>query len=643
MGDAQPNGSAVRFGAFEVDLRAGELRKQGIRIKLQDQPFQVLQVLLERPGEVVTREELQQRIWPPDTFVDFDHGLHNAIKKLREALSDSAETPRYIETLPKRGYRFIGPVKPNDRLVVTAVEANKGVASNPTAATQLPQTSAGAQKHVVKFLAAASGLALIFGLLSVFNAGSARNRLLGRGNPPLIHSLAVLPFENLSDDPAQKYFSYGMTEELTTELAQISGVKVISHTSTIRYENNSKPLPQIARELGVDGVVEGAVQRSGNQARITVQLIYAPEDKHVWAETYDRDFRNVLELQSNVAAAIVGHIRAQTGSPAPIPRTKPASPNLQALEAYLQGNYSLERMGSGAGYDGYKAAISYFKQAISEDPNFAAAYEKLADTYDASFAWRPNEIMPLEKATLEKALELDPGSAGAHLANAHIKINYDCDLPGAEREYKEAIRLNPNLADAHGLFSDYLHTVGREEESIREAQRAQELDPEGMHESGILMATGQFDRVIALLRKHLELHPDDGFAYIDSGLIDAYHFAGRHRESVEAMQKAWTLFGFEDIGKGVGKAYAASGYAGALRYSAQELERLYREGKVYKPDYIASWYARAGDKEQSLKWLKVDLADNNHCWAGLDRDPDFTFLRSDPRFQELVRRPMLPQ
>jgi len=635
----KPAPSLIRFGVFELDLCARELRKQGMKVKLQEQPFQLLRILLEHRREVVTRDQLQQEIWPADTFVDFDHGLYNAIKKLREALGDTAGTPRFIETLPRHGYRFIGPVNENGGAVVAPL-----LETPPAVASANPRRQRSRSALVTPFVVIA--IVILFLVVPSLFPGRLKNWFVGRADAPQIHSLAVLPLKNLSDDQAQNYFSYGMTEELITDLAQISGLKVISHTSVLQYENSSKPLPQIARELGVDGIVEGAVQRSGNRVRITAQLIYAPVEQHLWAASYDRDIEDVLALESNVAAAIVEPIRAKTASSGSAPRKVPGSPSLKALEDYLQGNYSLEQMGAGAGYAGYEGAITHFKRAIAEDPNFAPAYEKLAETYDASFVWPPNEIMPLEKATLEKALELDPGSADAHLANAQIKINYDCDLPGAEREYKEAVLLNPNLAEAHDRFSYYLHIVGREQESTQEAQRARELDPEGMHGLAVLMAKGQSDRVIALVRKHLELHPNDGFAYIDGGLIDAYHFAGRHRESVDALQKAWALFGFEDIGKGVGKAYAASGYAGALRYSARQMEQLYANGKVYKTDYIASWYARAGDKEQSLKWLRVDLADNNHCRFDLDHNPDFSLLHNDPRFQALLKpmqtRPQSP-
>jgi TolB-like protein len=455
---------------------------------------------------------------------------------------------------------------------------------------------------------------------------------------PQIHALAVLPLKNLSDDPGQEYFSYGMTDELITDLAQISGLKVISHTSVLQYAKSTKSLPQIAGELGVDGIVEGTVQRSGDSVRITAQLIYAPQDQHLWAASYDRDLRDALKLQSSVAAAIVEPIRSKTAASAAVGRKPPASSSVQAMDDYLQGNYSIQRMASGDGHEGYEAAIQYFRKAISEDPDFAPAYVALANAYDVNYDWRPDDVMPLEKAALNKALELDPGLANAHLRKAFISEGYDCDLSAAESEIKEALRLNPNLADAHVFYSGYLRSVGRMEESIVEAKRAQELDPEGSGQLAILILDHQYDRIIEFQRRHLELHPNDGFAYIDEfGLIDAYHFAGRYRESAEALQQAWNLFGFKETGQGVGRAYASSGYAAALRFSARQMERLYAEGKVWKPDMIASWYARAGDKEQALKWIWIQVAETNHCGCGLERDPDFVSFHSDPRFQALVK------
>ena len=631
-------GAAVQFGIFEVDICTGELRKRGVKVKLQEQPFLVLTMLLEHSGQIVTRDDLRQRLWPADTFVDFDHGLNNAVKRLREALGDVAETPRFIETIPKRGYRFIGSLTSSDDTPPMSPDRVPGVSA--VSPRQAGQTRSSWRNYWVHLLVAAASPLLILCLLIGLNADGIGTRVRAAwSKPPQIHSLAVLPLKNLSDDPAQEYFSYGMTEELITDVAQISGLKVISHTSVLQYAKTSKPLPQIARELGVDAIVEGTVQRSGERVRITAQLIYAPEEQHLWAASYDRDLRDALTLESTVAAAIVEPIRARTASAQVTPRKTQASPSMAALEDYLHGKYAREQIGAGVGIEGYDAAVDYLKRAIAEDPNFAPAYVELAHTYDSAYAMWPNEKYPLEKALVAKALELDPESAEAHLMSANLKNWWDCDLKGEEKDLREAVRVNPNLSDAHSELSTYLESVGRLDEARAEADRAKALDPEKFYGLGPSAGNGQYDREIEEIRKHLELHPDDGYAYIDSGgLIDLYHFAGRHRESIEAMQRAWTLFGFNAIGQGLGKAYATSGYQGALRYSAKQMERLYAEHKVSEPNWIAMWYARSGDKEQALKWVGISLADNNYCWADLYRDPNFTSLHSDSRFQELVKR-----
>jgi len=606
--DVHPARSTIRFGVFDLDVRAGELRKLGVKIKLQGQPFQILRILLERAGEVVTREELQKEIWPADTFVDFDHGLYNAIKKLREVLGDTADTPRFIETIPKRGYRFIAPITSE----VTS------------------------HRNWLAPVAAIAGFVLLLVLLFWLNVGHLRTKVLARNDPPVIHSLAVLPLKNLSADPSQEYFAYGMTEELITNLAQIPTLKLISHTSTIQYANSTKPLPQIARELGVDGIIEGSVQRSGDRVRITAQLIYAPDEQHRWAASYDGDLKDMLTLERQVATEIVESIRPQTASTEPVLRKAAASPGVDALKDYLQGIYAAEQGSAGSGYDGYQAAITFFKKAIAEDPTFAMAYIKLADVSSENYKL-PKDYFPLVEDAVMKALKLDPGLAEAHVGLADIQGDH-CDFSAAANEAREAIRLSPSLASAHESLAEALDHTGLHEQALAEVQLAQELDPGGFEGVSTMVANGQYDRAIAVLRKHLEIRPNDGAAYVAAGgLIDAYHFAGKHREAAEALQRGWTLYGFKEQGEGVRHAYANSGYAETFRYSAKQLARLYTEGKLYETPYIATFYARAGDKEQALKWLKQTYEDFNYCWPGLQGKPDFAFLRSDPRYQELVR------
>ena len=289
----------LRFGQFELNTSAGELRKQGVRIKLQEQPLLILQVLLERPGEPVTREELQRKIWPADTFVDFDHGLYNAIKRLREALGDTAGTPRFIETLPKRGYRFIGSANGNS----VAASMNE----TPTMKSSV-EPEPRRFRHVVSV---ATLVMFALGSVLAFNPGKLRDRLTDRGNVPSIRSLAVLPLQNLSSGSMQEQFTDGMTDELITELSGISALKVISRTSTMRYKRTDKSLPEIARELDVDAIVEGSVVLSNNRVRITAQLVYVPQDRNVWAQSYDRELSDSLAVQGEVASGIARAVRTQ--------------------------------------------------------------------------------------------------------------------------------------------------------------------------------------------------------------------------------------------------------------------------------------------------------------------------------------------
>src|SRR5207249_8649098 len=399
--------ASVRFGAFELDQDAGELRKQGTRMKLQEQPLQMLQVLLQRPGEVVTREELQQKIWPSDTFVDFDHGINNAIKRLREALGDAAETPHYIETLPRRGYRFIGKIE---------CEALR------------------------------------------------------------MRSLAVLPLENLSHDPQREYFAEGLTEALITTLAKIGELRVVSRTSAMLYKNVRKPLREIARELEVDAIVEGTVLRAGHRVRITAQLIDAAKETHLWAESYERDLRDVLALQSELAQAIAREVQVKLTPQerAHLAQTRPVDP--EAYEAYLKGRYHWNRR-SGEGLD---RAIQFFQQAIEKDPTYAAAYAGLADCLSVLGWWgfvSPDEGCGKAKGLAQKALEIVHSLAEAHASLAFATMFYDYDFSAAEREFERSIELNPRYATAYQWFGLSLAMTGRYEEGFTELKRAIRLDP----------------------------------------------------------------------------------------------------------------------------------------------------------------------
>src|SRR5438552_13614246 len=353
----------LRFGVFEVDVRSGELRKQGARIKLQEQPFHVLIVLLQRPGEVVTREELRNQNWPADTFVDFDNSLNTAINKLRDALGDSAESPRFIETLPRRGYRFIASVD--------------GLDNDPDARDVRQSGGARPAPRVLRWLVALLSLAVLAAALFVWNVFHVRDRLRSNMRARRIHSLAVLPLTNLSGDPTQEYFSDGMTDALITGLAQMGSVKIISRTSVMRYKKTDKSLPEIARELNVDGIIEGSVQRSGDRVRITAQLIEGATDKHLWAQSYEREVNDVLALQDELARSIAGEIKARMTRQVQVRSGASHPVNPKAYEAYLRGlAYSKQPCDECEGI-----SLEYFNRAIQIDPQWAPAYAQLARSY----------------------------------------------------------------------------------------------------------------------------------------------------------------------------------------------------------------------------------------------------------------------
>lgn len=436
----------LRSAQFELDLRTREIYKEGKRIKLQEQPCQVLALLVEHPGELVTREELRKRLWPNDTFVDFDHGVNLAINRLRDALGDSAENPRFIETLPRRGYRFIAPVN--------APKASRD--GEPSAqATSSPAGSAGSgsitwRRALLPALLALSLVAVFFALIRHWRGRSPENN---------IRSLAVLPLENLSGDPNQEYFVDGMTDALTTNLAKIKSLRVISRTSAMKYKNSRTPLAEIARSLHVDAVVEGSVVRSGDKLRITAQLIDARTDRHLWAEDYDRDLRDVVAVQGEVARRIAQEIKTTLTPEEKAQLASQRQVNPEAYEAYLKGRYFWNKRTEA----GIKKAITHFQQSIAKDPNSPLAYDGLADCWHSA-GWygylSPQETFPKTRAAAMKALELDATLGEAYASLAMVSMNYDWDWSAAEREFRKAIELNPNYANAHHWYADYLSAVG---------------------------------------------------------------------------------------------------------------------------------------------------------------------------------------
>ena len=428
----------VRFGVFELDLISHELRKQGLRIKLSEQPLQMLLLLLERAGDPVTRDELRQRLWAADTFVDFDAGLNSAIKKLRDTLGDPAENPRFIETLPRRGYRFIGPVE------APAIDRREEVAPIPA------PRSGRVLKRRWSLIAMLAGLVALSAWLSFGDTWERVSERIGLGGSPRrITSIAVLPFENLTGSAQQDYFVDGMTEALTTNLAQFKALQVASRTSAMQYKRRDKPLAQIANELKVDAVVEGAIMRSENRVRVTVQLIEAATDRHLWADAYEREVRNVLTLQIELAEAIATAIRVEVrpDERRRLAQTQAVRP--EAYDEYLRGRFYWSNRRSP---ENLLKAAKHFETAIRHDPTYAPAYSGLSDTYRAlrnSGVAPARETMPKAEAAARKALALDDTLAEAHASLATVLYSYHWNWAEAEHEFTRALELDPNYEEGH--------------------------------------------------------------------------------------------------------------------------------------------------------------------------------------------------
>jgi TolB-like protein/DNA-binding winged helix-turn-helix (wHTH) protein/Flp pilus assembly protein TadD len=634
----QPKGPArrLRFGVFEADVRTGELTKHGKRLRLQQQPFQLLIMLLEKPGELVTREELSTGLWP-QTIVDFDHGLNKAIGKIREALGDSSENPRFVETVARRGYRFLADVvvvdeaQPRPPAGDLASHGDSGSPGPADAGTALRQRT-GAWKPI------GFGLALVL-------AASLSWILYPRSQPtPAIRSLAVLPLENLSGDPTQDYFAEGMTDELITRLAQISALRVISRTSVMAYKSVRRSLPEIARELNVDAVVEGSVSRSSERVRITAQLIKVPTDTHIWAQSYDEEFQDALALQSKVARDIVEQIRVTLNRQEQAALVKAKTVNPEAYEAYLKGRYFWNKRTP----DGLKKAIGYFSHAIETDPNYAEAYSGLADSYALSGDWEygilsPKDAFPQAKAAATKALELDGSLGEAHTSLAFALDLYGRDWQAAEEEYKRAIKLDPGYATAHHWYAWHLMVMGRKGESILELRAAQNLDPLSLIISAdiadALCIAHRYDESVQESRKTLEMDP--GFAVAHYQLGQAFVQKHMHDEAIAEFQRAIELSGHSGaFDSNLGYVYAVSGRKEEAREIIRSLEARHDQNPSADAN-VALIYVGLGDQDQAMTWL--EKAYEARFNPSILLRPGFDPLRSDARFQDLLRRIGLPQ
>lgn len=609
MAAAASSNLPLRFGVFELDAVTGELRKSGHTVRLRPQAAKILVLLASRPGQLVTRDELREKIWGNETFVDFEHGLNLCIREVRAALDDDADTPRYVETLPKRGYRFIAPVQGAEQ---TARRITwRGVT------------------------AFAAIMVAMVAVAVIANPGHWRERLFGSSGGP-VRTIVVLPLKNLSGDAGQDYFADGMTEALTTGLARIESLQVISRTSAMQYKAAKKSLPAIARELHADAAVEGSVQRSGSRVRVTAQLVRASDDRHLWADTYERDFRDVLALQDDVASDIAKQIESRLGGPKPAPAPKTQAVNSEAYENYLRANYYLDS------FDLQKS-IDYFHQAIKLDPNYAPAYAHMAQAYSflAFFgAVSPSEGWGKAKEAAILALQKDERLPEGHGALALAKLHYDWDFVGAEQEFKRALELNPSDADVRHDHAHYLMAMGRLADSEAESKRAVELDPVGDGLKSCLcwhsFAARDYDQSVRLAEKFLRSQPDDPWERTILGWT--YEQKRMHEQAVEEFKRA------VEVTKGEPFFLAPLGHAYALAGNRREAERVLqtlsdRAKKSYvSPFDLALIYAALGEKDKAFGLLEKAVAERSTFLVYSKWEPRLDPLRSDPRFQDLLRR-----
>jgi len=616
----------VRFDGFELDIRAGELRKHGVRLRLRGQPLRVLEILLEHAGDVVTREELQTRIWSADTSVDFDHSLHNAIARIREVLGDSAEAPRYIETLPRRGYRYIGPVEDlRPPRLATEIGAPMSRAAGPVTRPD--------RKRVL--------LPVLFALTAVgLVAWTAGRYIRAKAAGPPIRSIAVLPLDNLSGDPSEEFFADGMTDQLITDLAKVGSLRVISRTSVMRYKGAKKRLPEIARELNVDAIVEGSVIRAGQRVRVTAQLVQAPTDQHLWAETYDRDLGDILKLQGEVADEIAEQVRAQltpTGH-TQIRRAHAVKPD--AYDAYLKGRFYFTNEYTKP--DSLKKAQNYFDESIQKDPSFALAYAGLADTYvylAFAGAFEKNQAYRSAKEALAKALQLDDTIGEAYDTLGVMSWRFDWDWEAADREFARAIALAPSYSCAHEDRAIFLAVVGRQAEALAELTRIDQLDygfSAGQTESTTYYELQDYPDLIQSSRRALLLDPNDWFQHFSLGL--GYEGTGKLREAASEYRKAMQISGNSQSAVALAHAYAAAGQKARAEKILRDLERKLKKTPA-SPYTMATIYAGLGENDKAIELLEEAYAEKSLDFPlPLKSDLVLDSLRRDPRFQNRLRR-----
>jgi len=624
----RPVADKLRFDGYELDVHAGELRKHGIRLRLRGQPLQLLEMLLQRAGQVVTREELQSRIWPAKTFVDFDHGLHNAIARIREVLGDSPETPRYIETLPRHGYRFIGALEEKVQTLRLAQE---------TARPALPELALvpPPKRNTSPILLTLCALFLL-----AFVAWTTWRYIHAKAAVPPIRSIAVLPLKNFSGDPSSEFFVDGMTDQLITDLAKVGSLRVISGTSVMQYKGTKKGLPEIARQLNVDAIVEGSLVRSGQRVRVTAQLIQASTDQHLWAETYDRDLGDILNLQAEVAKAIAQQVGAQL-TPTQQAQSRPAhAVNPAAYDDYLRGRlYFVNEYTKPASL---KRAQGYFEESIQKDPQLALAYAGLADTYvylAFAGALTRDQAYRSAREALATALKLDDSIGEAHDTLGVLSWRFDWDWNAADREFNRAIALAPSYSCAREDRAVFLAVTGRRAEALAEIAKIDQLDysfSAAMTESETYSQLRDYPDLIESSKRGLLLDPAGWSQHYTLGI--GYEGTGRLQEAISEYQQAIAMSGGSESFVSLAHAFRATGKKAEAEKTLRDLERKATNSSA-SPYTMATVYAGLGENDKAFQFLEKAYSEKSlNLSLSLKSDQLLDSLRSDPRFQDLLRR-----
>jgi TolB-like protein/DNA-binding winged helix-turn-helix (wHTH) protein len=627
------------FEDFELDCARFELRQRGRPLRLEKIPMELLQLLVESDGRLVTREAIEEHLWGKDVFVDAEHGINTAVRKIRQVLEDDPDLPRFVLTVPRKGYRFIatvqrdqaesGNLKAASEESPQPTEPRGSPAPGPAEAGTLPAKARDFERSGIwrKKIWIAAGAATLLLAWPAYRLASS-HAVSTASAPPVIRSIAVLPLESLSGDATQEFFADGMTDELITMLAKYKSLRVISRTSAMRYKKTKKTLPEIARELSVDGIVEGSISRSQDRLRMTAQLVYGPTDTHLWAESYDRDLSDALLLQHDLAKDIAARVNAASGAAASA-RASGASGNTAARDAYFHGRY--EWFSSH-----YAKSRELFQEAIRIDPAYAAAYSGLADSYTATVAEgrvAAAEVRPLAEAAAEKALQLDDGSPEAHHAMA--AVNYFL-----ERECQRALALNPSLAETHHLYAYVLGTQGRIEESLEQEKITLELDPFARpwaYGYGLTRAR-RFDQAIEELRQRAEARPES--SQLHWFLMDAYEYKGDN----EAAMKEIRISVREDseLQAQVESAYQSGGLPAVHTQFLNEMKKSLATGEYVSPAYMAEQAALAGRRAEALLYLQKAYEQRDAHLVHVQQDPAFDALRSEPSFVAITRKMRLP-